>query len=108
MMVIKEYECEKCGLLEDLQSHSEVHSKCWICGSKNIERLISKPLISKDGGPRTIGSQIDLNNKRNPLTRERAFGPDAEKKLKAQERMKKIQNLDTPEKMNKFIRDGTL
>lgn len=108
MLVIKEYECDNCGIIEDLQAHDKTHKKCWKCGSKKLERLISKPLISKDGGPRTIGSLIDQNNRRNPLSRERAFGPDAEKKIKAQERMKKIQNLDTPEKMNKFIRDGTL
>lgn len=105
-LVTKEYDCPKCGLIEIFQSHKEQSKKCPTCKSP-IERIISKPLIAKDSAPRTIGSQIDLNNKRNPLSREKAFGVGAEKKLKEQERMRKIQNL-TPEGKQRFIEKGIL
>jgi putative FmdB family regulatory protein len=106
-IVTKEYNCQTCGEFELLQSHNDVLKRCPKCDSMEIERILSAPLVAKDGAPRTIGSQIDLNNKRNPLSREKAFGVGAEKKIKAKERMKKIQNL-TPEQTRKFIERGTL
>lgn len=105
--VFKEYSCPKCGHIEIYQHHSKQSKKCPECSSP-IERLISKPIVAKDGGPRTVGSQIELNNKRNPLTREKVFGVGAEKKIKEQERLKKIAKLDSPEKVKKFVEDGTL
>lgn len=105
--VFKEYNCPNCGNIEIYQHHTSQSKKCPTCKAQ-IERLISKPIVAKDGGPRTVGSQIELNNKRNPLTREKVFGVDAEKKIKEQERMKKISKLDTPEKLKKFVEDGTL
>lgn len=106
-LVTKEYHCETCGDFELLQNHKEQLKRCPKCDSMEVERVISRPLISKDGGPRTIGSLIEQNNRRNPLSRERAFGIDAEKKMKAKERMEKIQKL-TPEQTKKFIEKGTL
>ncbi len=106
-LVIKEYFCENCGDFEDLQQHNKMHTRCPKCDSAEIERLISKPIVAKDGGPRTIGSQIELNNKRNPLTREKIFGPDAEKKMKQREKMEKLQNMSTEQK-NKYIETGQL
>ena len=106
-LVTKEYRCETCGDFELLQNHEEQLKRCPTCDSIEVERIISAPVVAKDGGPKTIGSLIELNNKRNPLSRERAFGVDAEKKMKAKERMKKIQNL-TPEQTKKFIEKGTL
>jgi len=105
-LVTKEYNCPNCGDIEIFQTHTEISKKCPTCKAK-IERVISRPLVAKDGGPRTIGSQIDLNNKRNPLSREKAFGVGAEKKLEAQSRMKKIQRM-TPEQKKKFIETGNL
>lgn len=106
-LVTKEYRCETCGEFELLQSHTDVLNRCPVCNSIELERVLSAPVVAKDGAPRTIGSQIELNNKRNPLSREKAFGPDADKKLKARERMKKIQNM-TPEQTKKFIEKGTI
>ena len=107
MLVIKEYECENCGIFEELQSHNKVHKKCPTCKSTNIERLISKPLLSKDNAPRTIGSQIDQNNRRNPLTREKIFGVGAEKKLEKESYYKKIAGLTGAAK-ERFLKDGSL
>jgi putative FmdB family regulatory protein len=105
--VIKEYQCNSCGLkFEVFQNHKQTTKKCKTCGKK-VEQVISMPIISKAGGPRTIGTQIEQNNKNNPLTREMIFGPDAEKKIKAQERMKKIQKL-SGDKLKDFIEKGTL
>jgi putative FmdB family regulatory protein len=106
-IVEKEYLCENCGEFSEFQQHSEVYKKCPKCKSKNIERLISKPLLSKDNEPRTIGSQIDRNNKRNPLTREKIFGVGAEKKLEKESYYKKIAGL-TGEAKERFLKDGTL
>lgn len=105
--VTKEYLCQTCGEFEILQSHTEQLKRCPTCNSIEIDRIISRPLIAKDGAPRTIGSQIDLNNKRNPLSREKAFGPDAKKKLEARERMEKIQKM-TVEQKQRFIERGTI
>lgn len=105
--VIKEYQCSKCDVkFEVFQNHKETTRKCKTCGGK-VEQVISVPLVSKMGGPRTIGTQIEQNNKKNPLTREKIFGVDAEKKIKAQERMQKIQRL-SGDGLKNFIEKGTL
>lgn len=107
MLVIKEYECENCGRFEELQKHSSMFKKCPKCKSKNIERLISKPLVAKDNEPKTVGSMIERNNKRNPLTREKVFGVDAEKKLAEESKMKKLANM-TPEQTKRYVEDGVI
>lgn len=76
--------------------------KCWECGSKQIERIITPPIVSKDGAPRTVGSYVARQNKRNPLTREKRFGEITEKKLSAEMRLRKISKM-TPEQKQKYI-----
>jgi putative FmdB family regulatory protein len=106
-LVTKEYGCDVCiKKFEVFQNHTETLDKCPTCGS-NVEQIISAPIIAKVGGPRTIGSQIELNNKRNPLTREKIFGVDAEKKQKQRERLNKISKLDSSG-MKNFLEKGTL
>lgn len=105
--VIKEYGCNFCGeKFEVFQHHTKVTKRCKNCGKK-VEQIISAPIISKLAEPRTVGSLIELNNKKNPLTREKIFGVDAEKKAKARDRMKKIQKL-SGDGLKNFIEKGTL
>lgn len=106
MLVIKQYSCETCGELECLQSHKEVFSRCPKCDSIEIERVISPSLVV-DKTPRTVGSMIEHNNRKNPLTREKIFGVGAEKKIKDQEKAKKIAAL-SPEGKIKYINEGKL
>ena len=106
MLVIKQYLCETCGELEYLQSHKEVYSRCPNCDSPEVQRVISPSLVV-DKTPRTVGSMIDRNNRKNPLTREKIFGVGAEKKIKDQEKMEKIANL-SPEGKIKYINEGKL
>lgn len=70
--VIKTYECPECGIIEREEAHTSCAKKCWICKSK-VDRIISAPIVSKDGGPRTVGALMDRNNKKNPLAREKRF-----------------------------------
>lgn len=105
MLVDKEYECDKCGIVTILQQHNQISKKCPQCKSKNFERRISSPALAKLNEPRTIGALIDQNNKKNPLTREKTFGPDMQKKLDAQERFNKINNM-SPEQKKKWIETG--
>lgn len=105
MLVDKEYECDKCGVFSILQEHNQISKKCPKCKSKNFERRISSPAVSKLNDPRTIGSLIDRNNKRNPLSREKAFGVDAEKKLAAKDKFEKINRM-SPEQKQKWIETG--
>jgi len=106
-LVTKEYLCESCGDIEFLQNHTEIYEKCPICNG-DLERLISGPIISKLCDPRTVGSLLELNNRRNPLSRERAFGVGAEEKLNAQSRTQKIQAINTNKQMRDFIEKGIL
>lgn len=106
MLVTKEYLCENCGEIEIVQSHKQTSKKCPTCKAK-IERVISAPIISKLNEPRTIGAQLDLNNKKNPLSREKALGVGKQKKLEKESRMKKISKL-TPSGMKRFLNDGIL
>lgn len=101
-IVIKEYLCPNCGEIERSQEHDQISRKCWICKSPEIERRISVPIFSKDGAPRTIGSFVARQNKRNPLTREKRFGEITEKKLSAETRLRKISKM-TPEQKRKYI-----
>lgn len=102
MIVTKEYECPKCGPIEIEQVHNRIAHKCPTCKSP-IERLIGLPIISKLGDPRTVGSQIELNNKRNPLTREqRVGGSDMEKKLKYREEVSKWGQMSDEQKAQDF------
>jgi len=104
-LVTKEYNCVNCGDFEVMQQHKEQLKKCPTCKSKEIERLISAPLVAKDGAPRTVGSLIDKNNKKNPLTREKQFGEISEKKLDRGSKIQKIARM-TPEQQNTYIRTG--
>lgn len=104
-IVIKEYECENCGIFECYQQHTSQLKKCPTCKSKNIERLISAPIVAKDAAPRTVGSLIDKNNKKNPLSREKQFGEISEKKLDRGSKIQKIARM-TPEQQNTYIRTG--
>lgn len=105
--VTKEYECENCGVIEIFQKHTSISKKCPTCNAE-IERLISKPLVAKDGSPRTVGSQIEINNKKNKYAREKAMGGEAaEKKLAAETKWKKLYNA-TPEQKQKYVEDGTI
>jgi putative FmdB family regulatory protein len=106
--VIKEYECESCGNFEIWQDSSEMLEKCPECGG-DVERLISLPLISKLDEPRTIGTQIERNNKRNPLTREKMLGSEADFQRKAEQRAKnrKINSM-TDQQKNEYIKTGKM
>ncbi len=106
MLVIKQYFCETCGGFEELQNHKEIHSRCPKCDSLEIERVITPSLVV-DKTPRTVGSMIEQNNRRNPLTREKLFGVGAEKKIKAQEKMKKISEL-SPQGIKSYVEKGIL
>lgn len=101
-IVIKTYRCPKCGDIERSEEHTSMARKCWECGSKQIERIITPPIVSKDGAPRTVGSFVERNNKRNPLTREKQFGNITEKKLEKESRLRKISRM-TPEQKQKYI-----
>ena len=103
-IVTKEYSCEKCGIISCEQHHEETTEVCWKCGGE-IEQYISAPLVAKLGGPRTVGSLIEQNNKNNPLTREKKFGVGAEKKLAQKEKLAKIARM-TPEQKKKYIETG--
>lgn len=104
--VYKTYRCVNCGEFEILQSHKDILEVCPKCDCY-VDRLLSKPIVAKDSAPRTVGSLIELNNKRNPLTREKKFGVDAEKKMKEKERLNKISKL-SGDGLKKFIEKGTL
>lgn len=105
--VVKEYQCANCiDKITIYQHHSETTELCPNC-SGPIEQVISAPIIAKVGGPRTVGTQIEQNNKRNPLTREKIFGHDAEKKQNQKERLRKISKLDSSG-MKNFLEKGTL
>lgn len=107
MIVIKNYRCPKCGEYEVDENHNETHKKCKICKKEKVERLLTAPIVAKDGEPRTVGSLIDRNNKRNPLTREKQFGDLNSKKLEKQSRFNKINKL-SPEQKKTFIETGRL
>jgi putative FmdB family regulatory protein len=104
-IVIKEYECPNCGLFEHAQQHTTQLKKCPTCKSKEIERMISAPIVAKDAAPKTVGSLIDRNNKRNPLTREKQFGEITEKKLDRGNKMQKIARM-TPDQKRAYIDRG--
>lgn len=104
--VYKTYRCINCGEFEILQYHKDILEVCPTCDCY-VDRLLSKPIIAKDSAPRTVGSLIELNNKRNPLTREKQFGVDAEKKMKQKERLDKISKL-SGDGLKNFIERGSL
>lgn len=107
MLVEKEYRCENCGDFTEIQKHTETYERCPRCESREIDRLISLPIMSKDNSPRTLGAQIDLNNKRNPLSREKALNGQTEKKTKYQEKISKISRLDNEQK-KRYVEKGIL
>ena len=108
--VIKEYECEICGPFEVEIRHDRQCRKCPKCKSTKIERLISRPVISKTAGPRTVGSLIEQNNRKNPLTREKIMGQSESEHTKKSEqasKMRKLANM-TPEQTEKYIHTGKM
>lgn len=100
--VIKTYRCDNCGDIERFEEHTHISKKCWECKSSNIERIITPPIVSKNASPRTIGSLIERNNRRNPLSREKQFGQITEKKLAKENKLRKISKM-TPEQKQKYI-----
>lgn len=104
--VTKTYECPKCGDIEIFQSHKTTSKKCPTCKSK-IERVITAPAVAKDGNPRTFGSMIERNNKRNPLEREKVMGVNADKKLAAESKMRKLAKA-SPEQIKKYVETGNI
>ena len=47
-MKLYEFKCEDCGNIFELLKDEIVKLKCSICGSENIKRMFSLPLIVKD------------------------------------------------------------
>lgn len=104
--VIKTYDCPKCGAIEIVQNHKEVSKKCPTCKAK-IERTLCAPLVAKDAGPKTVGSLIEQNNKKNKLTREKTMGDITERKLSRETHFRKLANA-TPEQKRRYIERGIL
>ena len=104
--VIKTYECPKCGDIEILQLHTEESKKCPTCKSK-IERVLTAPMLAKDGNPRTVGKLMEVNNKRNKRGREKAMGEINEQKLTKESHMTKLANASPPQK-KRYIETGIL
>ena len=104
--VIKTYDCPKCGDIEILQSHTKESKKCPTCKSK-IERVLTAPMLAKDGKPRTVGKLIELNNKRNKRGREEAMGGISEEKLAKESHMRKLANA-SPAQKKRYIETGIL
>ena len=106
--VIKEYECTKCGPIEIIQLHTEISKKCPTCKSP-IERVLSVPLISKDGGPKTVGMLLEKNNRKAPLKREKVMGEMGvtEKKLEKEAHMRKLANA-SPQQVKRYVETGIL
>ena len=47
-MKIYEFKCEDCGSIFELLKDESVKLSCQACGSVNIKRLFSSPLLVKD------------------------------------------------------------
>lgn len=105
-IVVKTYDCPKCGAIEITQGHKEQSKKCPTCKSQ-IERTLSAPLVAKDAGPRTVGSLMEQNNKKNKHEREKVMGEITEKKLAKQAHFRKLANA-TPEQKKRYIEQGIL
>jgi len=107
-LVIKEYECVNCGLFEATQNHDEMYEYCPECDAP-VERIIGLPAVSKLADPRTVGTMMERNNRRNPLTREKLMGSESEfnKKSEQAAKMKKINNM-TAEQKERYIMTGKM
>ena len=107
-IVIKTYECPKCGDIEITQSHKTISKKCPTCKSE-IERIITSPLIAKDAEPKTVGGLLDKNNRKNKLEREKVMGDIGitEKKLEKESRMRKLANA-SPQQIKRYVETGIL
>lgn len=104
--VIKTYDCPKCGGIEILQQHTEQSKKCPTCKSA-IERIISAPMLAKDSAPRTVGTMMERNNKRNKHGREQSMGKINEQKLSKESHMRKLANA-SPAAKKRYIETGIL
>lgn len=106
--VNKEFRCDSCDPVFDFEKivkHTVRSTKCPKCGSKS-ESLISLPSVSKMADPRTVGSLIERNNKRNPLTREKIVGSQEDmKKADQQKHMRDLTRM-TPEQKQRYIETG--
>jgi len=105
-LVTKTYDCPKCGGIEILQTHTEVSKKCPKCKSK-VERTLSAPIIAKDAAPKTVGSLIEQNNRKNKYKREKVMGEITEKKLEKESHFRKLANA-TPAQKKRYIEKGIL
>ena len=104
--VVKTYECPKCGDIEILQLHTEESKKCPTCKSE-IERVLTAPMLAKDSAPRTIGTLMEKNNKRNKYSREKSMGEATEAKLSKESHMRKLANA-SPAQTKRYIETGIL
>lgn len=104
--VIKTYECPKCGDIEITQSHTTTSKKCPTCKSK-IERVLSAPMIAKDSAPKTVGTLMEQNNKKNKHKREKVMGEITEKKLEKESHMRKLANA-SPQQVKRYVETGIL
>jgi putative FmdB family regulatory protein len=105
-IVTKTYDCPKCGAIEIMQSHKEQSKKCPTCKSK-IERTLSAPMVAKDSAPKTVGTLIEQNNRRNKHGREKAMGDITERKLERESHFRKLANA-TPAQKRRYIEKGIL
>lgn len=104
--VVKTYECPKCGDIEILQLHTEESKKCPTCKSE-IERVLTAPMLAKDSAPRTVGTMMERNNKRNKHGREQALKGISEQKLAKESHMTKLANA-SPAAKKRYIETGIL
>lgn len=105
-IVTKEYLCTSCEKEFEIDiQHDKNRKKCIHCGKHTLERIISCPIISKVGGPRTLGTLMEKNNKNNPLSREKAVGSENDEKFKWQQKVEKLKRM-SPDQKEKYIRTG--
>lgn len=71
MLVTYEYECTNCGefysedrTISDYRENGP-RKKCKNCKKLKLERIISKPLVSKMAEPKTVGSLAEENYRKN-------------------------------------------
>lgn len=104
--VIKTYDCPKCGGIEILQHHTKESKKCPKCKSE-IDRVLTAPMLAKDSAPRTVGTMMERNNKRNKHGREQALNGINEQKLAKESHMRKLANA-SPSQKKRYIETGIL
>lgn len=63
-MPIYTYRCSCSHLFEKEQPYFSKHPKCEKCGSKEVEKIITPPIVSRSKEIRTVGQQGEANYKR--------------------------------------------